>query len=413
LKIKELHIAFFIAWRYLFSKKKHNIINIITAISTIGIMVSTAGLVIVLSVFNGMEQLVINNFNAFNSDLKIELKEGKSFLINDFPKSQIKNIDAVRAVHEIVSDMLLLTYKEEQTLISLKGVETNYGRDNNLDSIMIAGKYVLHQDSLYYGVIGAITAGNIRLNLHNIEPFKLYYPKRNRKNLSNISTSFTTQFLQPAGIFSTSTEYDERYLFCDIDIARSLMDYDGECTSIEVLLQSNAPADKVQTQIKQLLGDKWRVLNRFQQEETLFKTMKSEKLIIYFILAFIIMLAAFNIVGTLGMLIVEKKRDVNILYNIGANRSLIQKLFILEGMLTSFAGGLLGLFIGFLICMVQQIFHIITFGSENGNYIIAYYPVDMQIGDFALIFCILFVISIIVSWIPTRQIKIDIKNMNP
>jgi ABC-type lipoprotein release transport system permease subunit len=260
--------------------------------------------------------------------------------------------------------------------------------------------------------MGAITAGNIRLNLGVIEPFKLYYPQRNRKNLSNMATAFTTQILQPAGVFMTSTEYDERYLFCDIGFARALMDYAGECTSVEVLLQPGVHADRVQAQMAQLLGDKWSIQNRFQQEETLFKTMKSEKLVIYIVLAFIMLLAAFNIVGTLGMLIVEKKRDINILYNIGANRSLIQRLFMLEGMLISFAGGMLGLLSGFIICVLQQVFHIVKLGPENGNYIINYYPVDMQAVDFVLVFCILLIISIIVSWMPTRQIKIDIKNLN-
>ncbi|MDR1345666.1 MAG: FtsX-like permease family protein [Bacteroidales bacterium] len=412
MKIKGLNTAFFIAWRYLFSKKKHNIINIISSISTLGIIVSSAGLIIVLSVFNGMERLVIDNFNTFNADLKIELKEGKSFAVSEFPKKQIADMEAVRAVHEVVSDMVLLTYKEEQTLISLKGVEANYGTDNNIDSIMIDGDYLLQQDSLHYGIIGAIAAGNIRLNLRSIEPFKLYYPKRNRKNLSNTATSFETQLLQPAGVFMTCTEYDEHYLFCSIDFVRTLMDYDGECTSMEVLLQPDASVDKLQAQIAQLLGDKWRIQNRFQQEETLFKTMKSEKLIIYIILSFIMLVAAFNIIGTLGMLIVEKKRDINILYNIGANRSLIQRIFLIEGMLVSFAGGILGLIIGFIICILQVLFHIVKLGPKSNSYIINYYPVEMQATDFVIIFCTLFIISIIVSWIPVRQIKINIKNLN-
>jgi ABC-type lipoprotein release transport system permease subunit len=410
--------AFFIAWRYFFLKKRdksrakkpHNI-QVIAAISTLGILVSSAALIIVLSAFNGLEGLIMSNVNAFNADLKIEPKEGKSFSIDSFPFEQIRQISSVKEVHEVVSDLTLLTYQDRQVMIEIKGVDATYGTDNQMDSIIIDGDYLLKKDDIYYGIVGAMAAGNIQLNLNSPEPLKLYYPQRNRKNLSNPANAFHTQLLYPAGVFMTYTEYDERFLFADIDFVRQLMDYEGECTSVEVLLKEKSDLGKVQNQIKKILGDKWTIRDRYQQEETLFKTMKSEKLMIVVILGFIMLLSTFNIIGTLGMLIVEKKRDIVILHNIGATKSFIKKVFLFEGLLVSMTGGMLGLVIGFTITLLQKTLHIVKLGNEGSHYIINYYPVELRLSDFGLVFLTLFIISLIVSIIPVKHIKINLKNL--
>jgi len=397
--------AFFIAWRYLFSKKRHNIINIISIISTLGIMVSTAALILILSVFNGMEQFISGCFNSFNPDIEIKLAEGKSFPVDSFPLYKIRSLEEVESVHEVVSDLTLITYEGRQALVNLKGVSEKYIALNRTDTLLVDGDFTLKKGEYNYTVMGAVTAGTLQINLNSNKMVKVFYPKRTKKNLVNPAEAFNIRYLIPAGVFATYTQYDEEYIFCSIDFIRELMDYEGEATSMEVKLKNGANSNQCQEKIESILGNRYQVQNKYQQEELLFKTMKSEKLIIFFILAFILVVAAFNIIGTLGMLIVEKKSDITVFNSLGANSSLIGKIFVFEGMCISFLGGLAGMLLGSLLCFIQQTFHLVRFGSGEGNYILNYYPVSMEVIDFVIVFFTILIISILSSWIPTRVVK--------
>lgn len=402
--------AFFIAFRHLFSKKKHNIVNIIAIISVVGVMAGTTALIIVLSVFNGMEDLVVRSFNTFNPDIKITRSEGKSFAIDSFPLDQIAQLPSVASVEEVVSDLVLMEYDEKQHLVELKGVSSDYPYHSKMQSLLIDGAFFLRDSTptgcYEYGVMGSIVAGIIQLNLLSDKPIKLYYPKRLRKNLGSPTSAFQQQYLTPAGVFQSNTDYDNRYLFCSIQFARSLMDYHGEVTAVEVYARPGTSIADLQQEITTLLGDNYLVQNNFQQEALLFKTIKSEKLIIFIILSFILLVALFNIIGTMGMIIIEKREEIAILQQLGATDALVSKVFVMEGILISFVGGFCGLLLGALICLLQQQFQLITFGT---NYIIDYYPVKMMGSDFLIIFATLLIVSLFVSYLPVRYLKVKSK----
>mgnify|MGYP006049613361 FL=1 len=389
--------ALLIAWRYLFSKKKHNVINIISIISAIGIIVSSAALVIVLSIFNGMEGLVRNSFNRFNPDIEITAKEGKVIELDSFPLAQLKQLPNVISLHEVVSDLTLVNYGESQMLTNFKGVPADYPAKTGLEDLIYDGEFFLGTESQPAAVLGATVAGMLRLNLNGLEMIELYYPKRLKKNLTLSTEAFNRQFLKPSGVFLTNTEYDKDYLFIPIEIAKQLCDYDHQATSVELYLDDVAPLKEVQETAETIVGDKYVVKNQYQQEEELFRTMKSEKLIIFFILTLIIIMATFNIIGVIGMMIVEKKKDISVLYTLGANRSFIKQIFLFEGAFVSFIGGILGIFLGFIICLLQQYLHIVKLGDGSEGFIIDYYPVAMQGKDFFLVFLAVIIVTLFAS----------------
>ena len=368
-------------------------------------MVSTAALILILSVFNGMENFISGCFNSFNPDLEIKLIEGKSFSVDSFPMQKIQSLEEVESVQEVVSDLALISYDDRQTLVNLKGISDNYIRINRTDTLLIDGDFSLGRGEYNYTVMGAVTAGTLQINLNSNKMLKVYYPKRTKKNLINSADAFNVRYLIPSGVFATYTQYDEEYIFCSIDFIRELMDYEGEVTSMEVKLKNNTAGNDCQEKIETILGNRYQVQNKFQQEELLFKTMKSEKLIIFFILVFIMVVATFNIIGTLGMLIIEKKSDITVFNSLGAKSSLIGKIFIFEGMCISFLGGVAGMILGSFICFIQQAFHIVRFGSGEGNFILNYYPVSMEAADFIIVFITILLISLLASWIPTKVIK--------
>lgn len=397
--------AFFIALRYLFSKKRHNIINVISAVSVLGIMVSSAALIVVLSVFNGMQNLIGSWFNTFNPDFEVTLVEGKSFAIDSFPSTEVAALPGVAAVHEVVSDLVLTTYNEKQELLRLKGVTPEHIGSNHFDKLLIDGNFDLYRGEQPCAVLGTGAAGKLLIQLNQYDLLKLYYPKRTKKNLANPADAFRTLHLYPAGVFCTNTAYDQEMVFCPIDFARNLMGYPGEVTSMEIQLKKSGEYGKVQEKIQRILGPKYKVQNKYQQEESLFRTMQSEKLVIYVILAFILLVAAFNIIGSLGMLILEKQRDTSVLRSLGASQKLVRRIFLFEGMGTSLAGGLGGLFIGAIICLLQQWFHIVKLGGDGTNYIIQYYPVQMRAIDFVIVLLTVLSISLLTSIIPARKLQ--------
>lgn len=402
---KAHNTAFFLAWRYLFSKKEHNIINVISGISMIGIMVSTAALVVVLSVFNGMSDIIGGWFNALHSDFEITLREGKSFSVDSFPVGALQKLPEVKTVNEIVCDMALANYDDRQELLYIKGIPDNYFRDNHFENMLVDGDTALRKIQQPCAILGTGTAGKLEINLLSYKLIKIFYPKRTKKSFANAAEAFNTQYVIPNGVICTNTNYDENYIFCPIDFVRELMNYKGEVTSMEIQLNEGANTDKCKTRIAGILGDKYRVKDKFEQEDSLYKTMKSEKFVIYLILAFILILAAFNIIGALGMLILEKKTDTAVLFSMGASKSLIQRVFICEGLLVSALGGLAGTVLGAIICILQQVFHIVKLGGGGAHYIIPYYPVQIRFTDILLVLLTILIISMLTSIIPAYNLK--------
>ena len=405
MKSNSLHTACFIGLRYLFSKKKHHAINVISIISMLGIMVSSAALIIVLSVFNGMEGLVRSSFNSFNPDYQILPKEGKVFSTDTFPMEELQKLEGVQAVYEVVADMTLMIYNEKQLLVSVKGVSPDYLQGTGIDTLLIDGNATLQYSEGPAAVLGAVAAGNIQLNLHSPEQLKVYYPKRLLKNLADPSKAFNIDYIFPAGVFASYTEYDEKYVFVPLDFARSIMNYENEVTSVELKLNNTKEYAKIRHNIESVLGDQYVLKDKYQQEESLYKTMKSEKLMVFVILAFILVVAGFNMIGTLSMLIIEKKDDLSVLYAMGARKSLVRRIFLVQGSFISLLGGVAGLWIGLLICFLQLKFHIVGLGDGSSGYLINYYPVQIEWWDFVFVLLTILIISLITSYIPVRYMK--------
>lgn len=400
-----MNFPFYIAKRYLFSKKSHNIINIISGISVAGVTVGTLALIVVLSVFNGFEELVKSLFNTFNPDLIITIKEGKTFNVSDLPSEKIKSIPGIVSFSEIVEENALLKYKTEQYIVTLKGVSEDYLSNNPLDTMLIDGDFILENNAYNYTVMGYLVAYKLGIKINDFSnPLQVYVPKRTKKRLTSIEQSFNSGSLIPSAVFSVQQEIDAKYVIVPIRFARKLLDYTSEVTSIELRLDPNADSENIQQEIQEMAGDSFIVKNRFQQQELLYKIMRSEKWAIFIILSFILIIAVFNVVGSLSMLILDKRKDIAVLFSLGANEKLIKRIFLTEGLLISFSGAIFGLVLGYLLCVLQMEFGFIKLGSNANSFIIPYYPVKLYFADFLAVFSVVFIIGLVAAWFPVKQI---------
>jgi len=400
-----MNFPFYIAKRYLFSKKSHSIINIISGISVAGVTVGTLALIVILSVFNGFEELVKSLFNTFNPDLIITIKEGKTFNASDLPYEDIKNIPGVVSFTEVVEENALLKYKTEQYIVTLKGVSNDFLTNNPLDTMLVDGDFVLENNVYNFTVMGYLVAYNLGIKINDFSnPVHVYVPKRTKKRLTSLEQSFNSGSLIPSAVFSVQQEIDSKYVIVPIRFARKLLDYTNEVTSIEIRLDPNADTDFIQQEIQNLTGDSFVVKNRFQQQELLYKIMKSEKWAIFIILSFILIIAVFNVVGSLSMLILDKRKDIAVLFSMGANEKVIKRIFLLEGLLISFSGAIFGLLLGYLLCILQIKYGFIKLGPDEGAFIIPYYPVKLYFADFLAVFAVVFFIGLVAAWFPVKQI---------
>jgi ABC-type lipoprotein release transport system permease subunit len=371
----------------------------------IGFMVGTMALIIVMSVFNGFENVVVKLFNTFNPEIQITAATGKTFDITTLPVAKIKALPGVVYYTDVIEENALLKYKEKQFIATIKGVNPDYQKLSGIDTMMTQGEFEIQKDSNNYAVVGQGVAYNLGLELNDyLNPLEVYVPRRGSSSMTNMMEAFNSEVLFTSGIFSVQQDFDEKYVIIPIRFARKLLDYDKEVTSVELGLDASADKEIIQKQIEETVGDKFVVKNRFQQQELLYKIMKSEKWAIILILSFILLIATFNVIGTLTMLILDKKKDISILWSMGADRKLIRRIFFAEGMMITFLGAFLGLGLGALICWLQQKFGFVHM-PEGGSFVITSYPVHMQIKDFIYVFAIDMVIGVITSWYPVKQIS--------
>jgi len=396
----------YIARRYLFSKKSFNIINIISAIAIGGVAAGTMALIVVLSVFNGFENLISTMYNSFNPDVKITALSGKTFAVSPETNLEIKNIRGIVKYIEVVEDNALLKYKDNQHIGIIKGVSRNFTVLNRLDTMITDGTFTISQNGTPRAVIGAGVQYYLGVNLNDFTtPLSIWVPRRTASLSDNPATAFKSENISVAGVFSVQQDFDTKYVIVPIDYARALFEYSNELTSVELEIASGYNNGKIIKQLEEILGDKFIIQNRFQQEELLYKIMKSEKLSIFLILSFIILIAAFNIVGSISMLIIDKKRDIVIMKSLGAENSLIKKIFLSEGLMISVTGCLIGLILGFTLCVLQLKFGLVPLGTHQGAFIVNYYPVEMKFTDFVSVFIIVFLIGLLASWLPVRRIS--------
>ncbi len=399
-----MRFPLFIARRYLFARKKQNAINVISMISVIGMAIGTAALVIVLSVFNGLDGLLTSMYNAFDPELKISLTEGKVFNPHTSQKlDQIRLLDDVEAVSETLEENALVRYDEQQYIAVIKGVDSNFSEVSGIDTMLVAGDYLLKKGERDFAVVGRGVAMYLSLNINFMDPLMIYVPKRTGSMGLNPQAAFQKDFLFPSGVFGVQAEFDSRYILLPLDFTRNLLQYEEEVSALEVKLKPGANLKASQNRVQELMGPGFKVENREQQHAVFYKVMKSEKFYITLILSFILVIASFNIIGSLTMLIIEKKQDIFILRSMGTTMKRVRHIFFLEGWMITIVGAVLGLALGLLICWLQIQFGLVKL-QGSGSFIVDAYPVAVHAENILLITGIVLLIGFLAAWYPVRYI---------
>lgn len=397
-------ITWVFALRYFKAPKSTNAINVIAWISVLAIAVVTAALIVVFSVFNGFENLVKGLYNDFYADVKITSATGKQFLFSQSLQQKIKTNPAIVAYSGSVEEKALLVYNNNQTIAVVKGVDNQYNSITNLEGSkhIIQGNYALGNTSNPLLCMGYTIVQQLGVDVtKSVYPVTIFLPSVNGQ-WQNAEEALVSYNAVANSVFSVQQEFDSKYVFTNIGFMRYMLGLDSSTYSaIELKLSKNANTEKVVKQLQQMLGNDWIVASRFQQNKSLFTTMQTEKWIIYFITCLILAVAAFNIVGALSMLVLEKEKDIAVLQSLGANTLFIRQIFMAEGMLLAFLGSFIGLVTGVIICGIQQIWHLIKL--QGGSFIIDYYPVQMLLSDFVIIMLTIIAIVFIAAYFPAKK----------
>ena len=398
--------AFHIAWRYLFAKKQFNAIHIITTISSIAVGVVTAAMICVMSVMNGFGTMVEQMFSQFDPDIRITAQNGKSFHLSPETKDQLLALPEVNILSESIEETALIYFEDKQTPVQLMGVDSMFDSLTDIDNIITDGHFEVYDGAFDRAVLGQLLAWKIGIGARFIHGIQVYAPKRNSKvNMLRPDANFNTETCFIAGIFAVNQQkYDENTMIVDIDFTRRLLEYDStEMTALMVSTQGNIKQAK--RAIAQVMGEGYNIHNRYEQQKDFFRILRVEKLLTSLLLAFILLIATFNGIGALSMLIIDKKNDIRILSHLGANEQLIKRIFLFEGWLVNAIGAIGGVVVGLTICLLQEHFGLLKLG--NGvEYVISAYPVAVQGLDILLVIGIVWILSLISVWIPVRRIKL-------
>ena len=401
-----MNFPFYIARRYLFSQKSTNVINVISGISVVGVAVATMALVVTLSVFNGFHDLVASLFTSFDPQIEITPAEGKTAPADDPLLTKVRQLPQIEVATECVEDQALAVYEGRQAMVTIKGVDDNFDRLTHIREILLGdGSYELHAADMSYGIPGVRLADQLGTGYRYRSPLKIYAPRRQGQlDMSNPADGFVEdELFSPGVIFCVQqARYDKDYIITSINFTRNLFDQYGMLSSLEVRLKPGSDFEAVKSQIKQICGERFHVKDRYEQQDDTFKIMKIEKLIAYIFLTFILMVACFNIIGSLSMLIIDKRNDVVTLRNLGANDRQITRIFLFEGRMISAFGAVIGILVGLLLCWIQQQFGVIALGSSAGSFIVNAYPVSVHPWDVVLIFVTVLVVGFLSVWYPVR-----------
>ena len=398
-----MKLPFFIARRYLFAKKSHNVINIISLISASGIALGTMALIVILSVYNGFEGLIKSLYKTHESDLLIVAREGKSFVPHSDSFDIIRSSGKVASFCEIIEENIFINYSGQESVATIKGVDSSYQSITKLRDYMVDGDFSLYHGEVPQAIVGRGIANNLGLNINFVDGLSLYFPSRNRPiSFINPASSLNQERVFPAGVFSVEQGFDNKYIYIPIEVARNLTEYSDEVTSVELYVKEGTNINALKNEFGKALGNGFVVKNRYEQNETLYKMMGSEKLSIYIILLFVIIIISCNLFGSLSMLIIEKREDVESLKSMGANDKLIKQIFLLEGWLISILGIIAGTVLGLLICYIQMKFGIVPM---PGNFIIDSYPVVLKFSDVVLTVCGVAIIGYLAAKLPLLILK--------
>jgi lipoprotein-releasing system permease protein len=402
-----LKTAFYIARRYLISKKSVNVINIISGVSIAGVTVGTFALVVILSVFNGLDFSIKSLFSTFDPDIKItNTVKGKSFELNSINIESIKQIAGISTVTPIIEEDAFLMYGNRQYFATIKGVPANYNEISRLDTSSItSGRFLLEANNVPYALVGQGVAYYLSVGLSFTDPIHIYTLQKGSKGRPTLENTFNHSTIYASGIFQNQQEIDSKYVLVPIGFAKELFQMEDRVSAVEIGLTKGTSEDVVKDEIAHILGNQFAVKTQFEQHELFYRVMQSEKWAIFFILAFILVIASFNILGSLSMLIIDKKADIAILQSMGANQKLVRTIFLFEGWMISLAGCALGLILGVLICWIQMEFGILKIPGNDGSFIFSSYPVEIRFSDLVVIFLLVTGIGFLASWYPIRFIS--------
>ena len=407
-----MRLPLFIAHRYLVAKKSHNLINIITWISIIGISVGSFALIVVLSAFNGLQMVISSMNNRLTPDLQIAPVKGKTIDLTTFPLGQLKEIQGVDYVIPTITEDALFRANDKQHIGQVKGVGLEYQNINRLNEIIHGddGLRLSDEDGHSFAVPGAGVAWYLGVNADNpYAMMRIYVPKRGNASLMSLENSFNSDVLTVRSVFSTEQDQDEELVLVPFDWLSELLEYENKATNVELFTAPNADINKVKKSVTTIIGEDFSVKNQQEQLETLYRIMRSEKWAVYIILTFILVLATFNVVGSLSMLMIDKRKDTEILKAMGADNRLIQKIFMNEGLLISVVGGLIGLLLGIILVLLQQHFGFVKFGS-GGNYVVDTYPVLLKLKDVLLIFATILAVGCTSAFLTVRHAMRQMRN---
>lgn len=396
-----MNLSLLIAKRYFFSRKKKSFINFISFMSMLGIGIGTMATIAVLSVFNGLEDLNRSIFKSFDPDIKISAIEGKVFAIEKDKLTKLKQVQGIDYVTEVIQDNALVMYEEGKMVVTLKGVDSTFQKNSRLKGSLVEGSFLLHKDDIDYAFIGGNVYGALNISLDNIlEPLEIWYPK-NQKKLSLIpENNINKKVINISGVYALEQFHDD-YVYVPLSVAQELTEFEDKRTALEIQLKPEADADQIQDEVKSIFGDKFLVQNQDEQNANLFRAIKIEKLFIFIALVFIIGVASFNIFFSLTMLVIDKKEEVRTLYAMGADDSLIKRIFFSEGAIISFIGTTVGLILGLLFCLTQARFGWLGMGMDSA--VVDAYPVKINPMDFLITAVAVVVITLLVSYFPAKR----------
>ncbi len=400
-----MNLPLFIAFRYFKARRSRHIINWISRISVAGISLATMALIVVLSVFNGLDHLIRSLFSSFDPDIKITAVEGKTFQADSLFLSRLKSVQGVADYCQVVEENALLKYRDRQAIATIKGVGPEFTNISGLDSMIVDGEILLNDEDKPMAVIGRELGGELGVGLNFINPVHIYAPKRSGKIMLNPVSSITHNYIFPSGVFGIQQDYDSKYLIVPLDYARNFFDYsDHEVSALEVKVTDEKQAGEVMKKLSALLGKDFTVAGRLEQHQGFYRVMASEKWAIFLILSFILMVASFNTISSLTLLMLEKKSDMQVMRSMGSSQSKIRRIFLWEGLLVTGIGMVIGLVLGVIVCVVQQQFGLLRF-PDSGSFVVNVYPVRMLFTDFVLVTGLIGVIGYFAAWIPLRVMK--------
>lgn len=401
-----MNFPFYIARRYLFSKKSTNAINVISGISVVGVAIAAMALVVTLSVFNGFHDMVASFFTQLDPQIKVTPVKGKTVPADDPLLTQIRKMPQVEVATEVMEDQALAVYGDRQAMIMLKGVEDNFDKLTHIREVLEGdGEYALHAADMNYGILGMGVAYQLGTGYTYEHPLKIYAPRREGQlNMANLQEGFIEDELYSPGVLFSIKQgkYDKRYIITSIAFTRQLFDQQGMLSSLELRLKPGSNFDKVKAEMEKIAGDRFYVRDRYEQQDDTFRIMKIEKLMAYIFLTFILVIACFNIIGSLSMLMIDKKNDVVTLRNLGASDKQIVHIFLFEGRMISAMGAIIGIAIGLLLCWLQQQYGIVRLGESEGSFVVDAYPVSVHPWDIVVIFVTVIAVGFLSVWYPVH-----------